>query len=265
MQLETINQIEDVYAHVYLSPHLDDAALSCGGAIAAQLAAGERVLVVTISTASPPPAGPFSALAQELHSNWGLAADQAVAARLVEEREAMQRLGVDYYWLGRLDAIYRYPEAYHTREALFSSPAPNDPLFIDLHTFFGALRERVPGATFYAPLGVGSHVDHLLTHAASRIALGAAVRFYEDLPYAANEPGALDARMRQLNEPASPTAISIDATLAQKLHAVHAYASQLKELFGGPDAMEQTMTDYAASVAPPGKRYGERVWQVGGG
>lgn len=263
MQLETIDQIGDVYTHVYLSPHLDDAALSCGGAIAAQLAAGERVLVVTISTASPPPAGPFSALAQELHANWGLAADQAVAARLVEEHEAMRRLGVDYYWLGRLDAIYRYPEAYNTREALFSAPAPNDPLFIDLHTFFGALRERVPSATFYAPLGVGSHVDHLLTHAASRIALGAAVRLYEDLPYA-TAPGALDARMRQLNEPASAAAITIDTTLAQKLHAVHAYASQLKELFGGPDAMERTMTAYAASVAPSGGRYGERVWQVGG-
>ena len=253
MQLDTIEQIDDTYKHVYLSPHLDDAALSCGGAIMAQLAAGERVLVVTISTASPP-AGPFSALAEELHANWGLAADQAVAARLVEERE-------DYYWLDRLDAIYRYPEAYHTRDALFSAPAPNDPLFIDLHTFFGALRERVPSATFYAPLGVGSHVDHLLSHAASRVTLGAAVRFYEDLPYATT-PGALDTRMRQLDESISSATISIDATLAQKLHAIHAYASQLKELFGGPDAMEHIMTAYAASVAPAGARYGERMWRA---
>src|SRR5215216_3168943 len=99
MQRENLNQLDNRYVHVYLSPHLDDAPLSCGGAIAAHVGAGERVLVVTICTAAPPPAGPFSALAEELHANWGLSADQAVAARLVEEREAMQRLGVDYYWL----------------------------------------------------------------------------------------------------------------------------------------------------------------------
>jgi LmbE family N-acetylglucosaminyl deacetylase len=261
MQLEDFDQLNDVYRHVYLSPHLDDAPLSCGGAIAAHVAAGERVLVVTICTAAPPPAGPFSALAQELHANWGLAADQAVAARLREERLAMERLGVDYYWADRLDAIYRYAEAYHTRESLFSAPAHDDPLFADLRGFFGKLHEHMPNATYYAPLGIGSHVDHLITHSAIRDILGDAARFYEDLPYAV-VPGATDQRLAQLTGIVSATTIQIDDTLAQKLQSIHAYASQLKELFGEPKRMEQVMTDYAASILPHGGRYGERIWRI---
>jgi len=262
MQLESFDQLNDAYEHVYLSPHLDDAPLSCGGAIVAHVAAGERVLVVTICTAAPPAAGPFSALAEELHANWGLAADQAMATRLREERLAMERLSVDYLWLDRLDAIYRYPEAYNTRESLFGTPMPNDPLFADLRAFFRTLHERLPSATCYAPLGIGSHVDHLITHSAIRDTLGITVRFYEDLPYAATTPGSLDQRLAQLPGVVSATTIPIDATLAQKLHAIEAYASQLKELFGDPAAMEQVITDYAASLLPAAGRYGEQVWRI---
>ena len=43
---------QNYYNHVYLSPHLDDIALSCAGRIAAQVAAGELVLVVTVFSGS---------------------------------------------------------------------------------------------------------------------------------------------------------------------------------------------------------------------
>ena len=86
MQIESLAQLGDTYDHVYISPHLDDTVISCGGAVAAQLAAGERVLSVTLSTAAPDPAGPFSALADEFHGQWKLTAAQAVSARLAEER-----------------------------------------------------------------------------------------------------------------------------------------------------------------------------------
>jgi LmbE family N-acetylglucosaminyl deacetylase len=173
----------------------------------------------------------------------------------------MERLSLDYYWANRLDAIYRFPEAYNTRESLFGQPAPDDPQFADLRGFFGELRERLPDAAFYAPLGVGSHVDHLIVHTAIRDVLGDAVRFYEDVPYV-TIPGAFDERMQQLTGIVSATTLVIDATLGQKLHAIHAYASQLKELFGGPARMEQTMTGYAESLRPAGGRYGERVWRI---
>src|SRR5262245_18872318 len=159
MRIKDLDQVQVGYDHIYLSPHLDDAALSCGGAIAAQRAAGQRVLVATLCTATPDPAMRFSDLALEFHRIWGLDPAEVVAARLREERRALEILDADSYWAGMLDAIYRYPEAYNTRGSLFNAPAPDDPLFPMLRQFIGDLRQRQPGATFYAPLGVGSHVD----------------------------------------------------------------------------------------------------------
>jgi LmbE family N-acetylglucosaminyl deacetylase len=259
MHIEDLGQARRGYGHIYLSPHLDDAALSCGGAIASLVATGEPVLVVTFSTAAPPPEGPFSTLAEQFHADWQLTPEQAVAARLLEERMSMERLGCDYHWAGLLDAIYRYPAAYDRREALFGLPAAGDPLADTLPSFVGALRERFPDAAFYAPLGVGSHVDHLITHAAARDTLGEAALFYEDLPYAI-KPGALDRRLAELGGAVESRTIAIDAALQQKIGAIDAYASQLGELFGGADAMVEAITAYARSVRPAGGEYGERLW-----
>jgi hypothetical protein len=69
--------------------------------------------------------------------------------------------------------------------------------------------------------------------------------------------------MSGIEEPLAPEAFPIDATLAAKLSAIHAYASQLLELFGGAEAMDPAVTAYAHKVRPAGAEYGERVWRVG--
>src|SRR5512147_2981800 len=106
MHFEDLRQIDNNYDHVYLSPHLDDAALSCGGAIARYSESEARVLVTTICTAAPPPEASFSSFASELHHKWGLPAATAVEARLHEDTRAMEQLGADSYWVGMADAIY---------------------------------------------------------------------------------------------------------------------------------------------------------------
>jgi LmbE family N-acetylglucosaminyl deacetylase len=261
MRIEDFDQIQAGYDHMYLSPHLDDAALSCGGSIAAQRAAGKRVLVVTLCTAAPAPDMHFSDLALEFHRKWGLAPAEVVAARLQEERRALEILGADSYWAGMFDAIYRYPQAYNTRGSLFNMPAPADPLLPALHQFIGDLRERAPGATFYAPFGVGSHVDHLITHAAARDVLGDGLLFYEDLPYAAR-PGVLDQRLAALGGRPTSRTIAIDATFDTKIDAIKAYASQLVELFGGMDGMVHMMAEYMRGLRPEQGTYGERFWSL---
>lgn len=259
MQINHLDQIHDTYQHVYLSPHLDDAVLSCGGAIALRRAAGERVLVVTLCSAAPDPAGPFSELAQQFHRDWALSPEEVVAARLREEKVAMQRIGADYFWAGMLDAIYRYPQAYDSRDALFGTPAPDDPLLPMLQQFIGALRNRVPNATLYAPLGIGYHVDHQITYAATLDSAGGKVAFYEDFPYVARA-GALDRRLAALANGLHNRAIPIDTTLTQKISAVSAYASQLAELFGGDEAMARSVANYAQGVRADSGNYAERLW-----
>ena len=88
----------DFYQHVYLSPHYDDAALSCGGSIHQQVQAGELVLVITICAAPPETNEPFSPYAQAMHRVWGDPLD-VVATRQAEDQAAnnpdIKRLGLN--------------------------------------------------------------------------------------------------------------------------------------------------------------------------
>jgi LmbE family N-acetylglucosaminyl deacetylase len=259
MHTEDLRQVHDVYDHIYLSPHLDDVALSCGGAIARHSAAGARVLVVTICTASPPSEGPFSSFAEATHHLWGLPPDQAMRTRLYEDSVAMEHLGADSMWVGMFDAIYRRPTDYVNNETLFGAPAPNDPLLPDLRAFIHALRDRVPRATLYAPLGVGNHIDHQITYAAARAGAGDAIAFYEDFPYV-TKAGMLDQRLSALHEAFVTSTLDIDATLSRKIGAVAAYTSQLSSLFGDADGLRRQIRDYAEQLRPDTGTYGERFW-----
>jgi LmbE family N-acetylglucosaminyl deacetylase len=259
MQLEDLRQIHDGYDHIYLSPHLDDAALSCGGAIARHANAGARVLVVTLCTAAPPPAGPFSDFADAVHQSWGLAPAEVISARLREDDLALARLDADTYRAGLLDAIYRRPDAYNSRAALFGTPAPDDSLLYSTRQLIAALRGRVPRATFYAPLGVGNHVDHQIVYAAAHDAAAAVVAFYEDFPYML-WAGAFEQRMRAIGQPFVASTIDIDTTLTRKIGAISAYVSQLSSLFEEPAALARIVGEYAENLRPESGTYGERVW-----
>jgi LmbE family N-acetylglucosaminyl deacetylase len=259
MQLEDLRQVHDGYDHIYLSPHLDDAALCCGGAIARHTNDGARVLVVTLCTAAPSPDGPFSALADAEHRGWGLAPAEVISTRLREDDLALARLDADTYRAGMLDAIYRRPDVYNTREALFGTPAPDDALLDATRQLIAALHHRAPRAIFYAPLGVGNHVDHQIVYAAARDGAGAVMAFYEDFPYMLWD-GAFEQRMRAIAQPFVASTIDIDTTLTRKIGAISAYASQLSSLFAEPAALAQIVSNYAENLRPESGTYGERVW-----
>jgi hypothetical protein len=54
--------------------------------------------------------------------------------------------------------------------------------------------------------------------------------------------------------------IDISATLARKIGAIDAYASQIPELFGGSEPMVLAITSFAVDRRPEGGSYGERIW-----
>jgi LmbE family N-acetylglucosaminyl deacetylase len=259
MYLSSLDQLTEHYDHIYLSPHLDDAMLSCGGAIIAQRQRGERVLVITFCTAAPDPAGPFSELALTFHQHWDLPPEEVVAARLHEDSIALDRVDADFYWAGLLDAIYRQPTAYHSRETLFNTPV-DDPLLAQIEALLGVLRARQPRALISVPLGVGQHVDHQLTYRAALNSAGAPLIFYEDFPSVAR-PGVLEERLNALRERFSPQLVAIDTTIDAKIAAIKAYTSQLTELFGGVAQMEEAVRTHAAAVGQGA--YAERLWKMG--
>ncbi|GAA5529734.1 2'-N-acetylparomamine deacetylase [Herpetosiphon gulosus] len=243
-----------MYQHICLSPHFDDAALSLGGALAGWQAAGEPCLIVTICSA--PPSGELNSFAAYLHERWGAASDP-IAIRRAEDQAAAQRLGADLLFLEQHDAIYRHA-AYDSAAAIFGTPIADDLLWTSLTSQLQALAQQYPNATWYAPLAVGNHVDHQITHGVAAKVL-ANLRWYEDLPYSARN-NARDQRLAEV-QPILDQVIAIDQTLAIKLASVADYASQIFELFGTVAAMEQELSTYAASVAEQG--FAERLWRGG--
>jgi LmbE family N-acetylglucosaminyl deacetylase len=166
---------------VILSPHLDDAVLSLGGLIAGEVAAGRSVEVVSCFTSGPP----LDTIAPA-HRVFG-----DYSMRRAEDERAMRRLGARYRWLDLHERIWREPAlppsgVFPTH--VFRTPERMDD-FAELKSIRTAIGELLDGgATVYAPLAVGHHVDHVeVALAALREMLGRGafdrIRFYED-PYA---------------------------------------------------------------------------------
>ncbi len=66
---------------IYISPHLDDAALSAGGFIYEQILDDNPVEIWTIVCGFPPP-GELTPFAQALHQEWGTgSAEETVRTR----------------------------------------------------------------------------------------------------------------------------------------------------------------------------------------
>ncbi len=76
---------------IYLSPHLDDIALSCGGLVWEQVHSGSQVSIWTIC-AGDPPSQAYSDFARSFHERWGTGV-WAVATRRAEDIVSCARLG----------------------------------------------------------------------------------------------------------------------------------------------------------------------------
>jgi LmbE family N-acetylglucosaminyl deacetylase len=261
------------YQHVYLSPHLDDVVLSCGGVIHAQARAGEGALVVTFFAASPED-DELTPFARELKLRWGDAPDP-VGLRRAEDLAALRSVGAEGLHLPYADCVYRYDpttrQAYYPDEgAIFGAIHPAEGGWDrDLLAAFRDAVGDLAGATIYAPLGAGHHVDHLLVRRVGFALLleGQQVLFYEDYPYADRSevvhaalqalPGECWSRERRA---------LAEEDVRAKVRAVSCYASQLNTFWrdaqGRADvrAMETALRAYASADGQGG--YAERFWRL---
>jgi LmbE family N-acetylglucosaminyl deacetylase len=267
MQLSSLDQITPQYRHIYLQPHFDDAALSCGGTIGLQVGTGQKVLNITVFGGVPADGQQIGAFAQQVQQRMGLGLNgaEAVRQRRAEDAAAARTLGADTYWLDYLEALYRgSPPIYDSEEALFGSVNASDlPLDEELAALLLNIHERAPHAAIYAPLGIGHHVDHqLICSAADRLAQRKLnVKFYEDFPYV-TRPGALETRQRELGITMEPELVEISGLMRTKEEAIAQYVSQVPQLFGTQDRMRQTLRGYASSLRRtyPGIEV-ERYWR----
>ena len=231
---------------IYLSPHLDDAALSAGGLIYEQTSAGIPVEIWTFMCGDPhlTEVSPFARL---LHARWGFSdAEEAMRERRKEDLHAVGILGAKAAHFDFLDCIYRRGK---NGEWLY-----NDRIFAPPHEEDAHLPSKIastimsrlqPDDRLVCQLSVGSHVDHVLVRqAAELLGLGKRLIYDIDMPYFLYKSDELKAKAAGMKESVSRIT---ESGLERWAEAIAAYKSQLPTLYEGvstPEQARKTIQDY---------------------
>lgn len=256
--------------HLFLSPHFDDAVLSCGATIHQLVASGESVEVRTIMGGLPHSL-PDSPIVRDLHNRWQEGSDP-VSARIEEDKRAVVRLGADCtrlsYWL---DCIYRVTRSgkvlYPDGESIFGDPHPEDFATQLLPTIVLEANE-IP-TYIYAPLGAGHHVDHQIVRNwainLKQYMPWVALKFYEEYPYT-EDPHAVERAISFFSDNYSRLQLQQEivlvneAAVTAKMESIACYKSQISSFWPDLQAME-TETRRALMEAGSGVS-AERYWVV---
>jgi LmbE family N-acetylglucosaminyl deacetylase len=225
---------------IYISPHLDDAVLSCGGLIWEQTQADTPVEIWTLFGGFPQPDS-SSDLIRQLHREWGVkTSEQAIALRRQEDQRAAQIVGARPAHFDFLDCIYRRSQA---GQALYTDIfVPPHPAEADLpQEIATVLAGRLaPDDVVICPLALGGHVDHIIVRQAVE-RLKRPLHYYADIPY-------LLRNTFELKQAVKGMWVQVFPLSAQGLRAwqkgIAAYASQIKVLFGDLAQMRQEIRAY---------------------
>ncbi len=238
---------------IYLSPHFDDVALSCGGLVWEQVQAGEQVSIWTVCAGEPTQAG-LSPFAQQLHARWDTGL-KATDQRRGEDQNSCHRLGASPYYLNIPDCIYRRDP--HTTEYLYASErALNGPVQpgdeLTLTTLGEELRKSItPQKMIICPLALGNHVDHQLTRQAVE-KLGLPGWYYEDYPYVLQNFNQL--HVLEQNGWGSQIFHVSMAGLAAWQDSIAAHHSQISTFWTDQNEMRRAVADFLAA------NNGIRLW-----
>ena len=211
MSLETITR-ERI---LVVSPHFDDAVLSCGQILGAH--SGSAVVVTVFG--GKPPTYPSPPTDWDL---WGgfAESDDIVALRRVEDFNALKVLGASQRYLDFLDWQYAQDDRPTVDEIVPALEA--------------VVREISPDRVFL-PLGIGSN-DHVLASEACVIATGrwdGRWSVYEDAIYRKQCPDLTAERLARMSSIGEPKRVEPPgAPLALKQESLGQYVSQMRVLGG---------------------------------
>ncbi len=229
---------------LFLSPHLDDVAFSCGGAFAALAQAGWQCVLLTVFTRSVPSPTGFALACQ---TDKGFAPDvDYLALRRQEDAAAAQLLGATAVrWLDLAEAPHR---GYHSPADLFADLLPDDAASRELAPLLAVEIAALEPQLLFAPQGFGWHVDHrhVMQAVQTEAPPSLPVLWYRDTPYIIRQPGAKPAP--ELPADLVETVMPLSgAALAAKVAASRAYASQIGFQFGGAEQVQTKLAHLATA------------------
>jgi LmbE family N-acetylglucosaminyl deacetylase len=273
MQRDVLTRaLDDGVPLIVLSPHLDDAVLSCG-ALISHARRRLPVTVVTVFTQAGSP--PHTLSGRRCLRISGMAdAHELYKARCAEDRRLLERMGVTCLHAGFTEALFRVkrpagsalrrrasrlcPELAHVYatyrlHVTSGRVATRDATtVIDIARVIDEAVARQPGLIL-APLGVGGHVDHVLVRTAAGLC-GGEVGYYSEFPYnLRHRPDAAFVRRHGL------APMTWESELAAKPQLVRAYATQADGLFpGGRIPLVPEVYLLPSKASPPSRKVSVR-------
>lgn len=228
---------------LFISPHLDDAILSCGGLIS-YLSSKTSVKVITVFSKAS--SGPYTMFAKRFIKNCSYDdADTLFADRRVEDKKIMKKLKSEFLHLGFVDAAFRKKDAiYFLKRAIggflsellhlyplgrnvFSGKiAREDERLIEkIESKLWAIINQSDDWLVFCPLAIGQHVDHCIVRHLCQESFGRLI-YWSDFPYNLEyKPGKTFIKKNNL------ASFSWDRNLSRKKKLILGYKSHVKPLF----------------------------------
>lgn len=254
---------------LFISPHLDDVVLSCGGCVHKEINELDSVVtVVTIFTGLPEP-DTLSEAAKEFHNSINLG-DNAISVRRSEDIEAASFLNFKTLHLGFLESQYRQnPNGSHRYKCLleiFKAYVDEEKDTLDQVTH--ALKNVITASKWkriFIPLGNGNHIDHLITRRAvenisQECGFFNHITYYEDMPYSYYDRNGENTTPYTKEMECYLEPLSAESFMA-KVGGVEIYQSQVNMLWGSPEHMKKAYLDYAYSISQDKEKVYERYWK----
>lgn len=229
---------------VFLSPHLDDAVLSCGDLMEHLKKNNKEIQVVSFFTqARANILSPFIRLFLSRCDSDN--AEALFAQRRQEDTNALHLFHAKLIHYNYLDAGWRTNSKgfyYPTVEDVFSGTIHPDEKLLSLkitkRLLFLQKQARFKKTMFFAPLGIGNHVDHVIIHKASQ-SLQSPMLYWEDVPYNMSPGIKGDFLFRY---PHYQLVLPYYIRSHLKMHAIKKYKTQLKGLFS--DSSVHTLSEH---------------------
>jgi LmbE family N-acetylglucosaminyl deacetylase len=218
MGVPSLSPPQERYDCLFISPHANDVALSCPGRMLWERDRGSRCLVVALFES---------------------------ADETPEVAAALREGGIDYLAGGLPAAPQRLAGEAAFGQMAFGRRAEDEDWLAQATCLLSDVGPRIKARHVYAPLGVGGHIDHRLTHEAALRAFasesGRNVFLYEERPEAFI-PGAVRIRLGLLGARLPPGANEAPdrAGFTRYLLNFHVAPSLRGDLHGWSDRLRST-------------------------
>lgn len=241
--------------YIFISPHLDDVALSCGGIIQTLCSNGHEVSIWTVFAGIPENII-YTDFAESLHLRWKLTNKNPILSRQKEDQKACQILGTNCKYFHFLDCIYRENEKgspiIQKESDLFQNISGNQTNLVD--EIANAINKQLPSTSIIvSPFAIGNHIDHQLVKSAL-LKINIQLWFYADYPYVTKENSDFDETyIDNLEEEAF---LLSEKSILMWKQSVSAYLSQISTFWNGTNEMFTKVDEYVQ------KGGGKKLWKM---